>query len=92
MMQEVLHNPTQNRYELHVDGGIVFADYVQNGDMLLITHTETPPILQGKGLASRLVKGMLSHIRSRGQKVRPLCSFVAEYIERHPEEQDLLLD
>jgi hypothetical protein len=37
-----------------------------------------------------LVKGTLALVRQRGEKVVPLCSFVAHYMERHPEVQDLL--
>jgi predicted GNAT family acetyltransferase len=46
--------------------------------------------MEGKGIASRLVKGALDDARRQGLKVVPLCSFVAAYIDRHPEEQDLL--
>jgi predicted GNAT family acetyltransferase len=89
-MSEVRHNPERSRYELQADGGLAFADYIQRGNVLVVTHTETPPALQGRGVASRLVKGMLADVRSSGQKVMPLCSFVADYFERHPEEQDVL--
>jgi hypothetical protein len=32
---------------------------------------------------------MLENIRARGRKIRPLCSFVASYMQRHPEYDDL---
>lgn len=41
-------------------------------------------------MGSRLVKAALADAREQGMKVVPLCQFVAGYIERHPEEQDLL--
>jgi predicted GNAT family acetyltransferase len=31
-------------------------------------------------------------VRERGEKVVPLCSFVASHIRRHPEHHDLLAD
>lgn len=89
-MVEVRHNSVKRRYELHVDGDIVLADYVQRGDVLMITHTGTPAALRGRGLASQLVHGMLIDVRQNGQKIVPLCSFVADYIDRHPDQQDLV--
>jgi predicted GNAT family acetyltransferase len=36
------------------------------------------------------VADALDDIRSRGLKVVPLCPFVAAYIRRHPEYEDLV--
>ncbi|MFC3432111.1 MULTISPECIES: GNAT family N-acetyltransferase [Sphingobium] len=41
-------------------------------------------------MGSRLISAALQDAREQGLKVIPLCEFVAAYIERHPEEQDLL--
>mgnify|MGYP003584423791 CR=1 FL=1 len=91
-MSSVHDNPARQRYELEVDGGLVFSDYVRQGNKLLITHTETPPALQGRGLAGQLVKGMLADVRAKGLKIVPLCSYIVAYFERHPEDRDLLAD
>ena len=91
-MSDVRDNAEKQRYELEVEGGMVLADYIRQGEKLLITHTETPPALQGRGLAGQLVEGMLADVRARGLKVVPLCSYVAAYFQRHPEERDLLAD
>ena len=89
-MSTVRDNPELMRYELEVAGGVAFADYRRQGDTLAITHTVTPPALRGQGIAGRLVAGLLADARSRGLKIRPLCSYVVDYFERHPEERDLL--
>ncbi len=68
------------------------AEYERGEGLVIATHTVTPPALRGWGLASRLVKAMLADARAQGLKVLPLCSFVAAYFERHPEEQDLRAD
>jgi predicted GNAT family acetyltransferase len=49
-----------------------------------------PPDLQGRGLGSALVRGALLLAREQGERVVPVCPFVAAYIERHTEFQDLL--
>lgn len=48
--------------------------------------------MEGRGVGSRLVKGALDHVRALGAGVIPGCPFVAAYIERHPEEADLVPD
>lgn len=92
MADDVRHNAERNRYELERDGSIAFADYERRHGLLIATHTVTPPALRGRGLASRLIKAMLGDARAQGLKVLPLCSFVADYFDRHPEEQDLRAD
>jgi predicted GNAT family acetyltransferase len=92
MATEVSDNSARSRYELQADGGIAVAYYEVRGDTLVFTHTIVPEELQGQGLASRLIKGALDDIRRRGLKIVPQCSFVARYIERHPEERDLAVE
>lgn len=58
--------------------------------MLTFHHTEVPPALRGRGIASRLIRGALEQVRARGLKVVPRCDFVRHFIGTHPEFQDLL--
>jgi uncharacterized protein len=88
-MSDVHNNEDRNRFEIAVDGHLAHADYTIDGNVITFTHTIVPPSLQGAGVGSRLVKGALEQVRARGLKVRPQCTFVAAYIARHPEWQDL---
>ena len=45
---------------------------------VIITHTETPRALRGRGFASELVKGALDLIRADGRKVIAGCGFVVD--------------
>jgi predicted GNAT family acetyltransferase len=87
---EVLHNEAASRFELHAQGQVSFAQYHLVDGVMWITHTETPPPLQGRGLAARVVRAALDHARAQGLKVRPACSYVRAYLRRHPEQQDLV--
>ncbi|HSB22379.1 MAG TPA: GNAT family N-acetyltransferase [Burkholderiaceae bacterium] len=87
---EVLHDEAASRFELRVQGQVSFAQYHLVDGVMWITHTETPPPLQGRGLAARVVRAALDHARARGLKVRPACSYVRAYLRRHPEQQDLV--
>jgi len=86
---DVQDNAGAKRFELHKGGVVAFASYQLRGMTVIITHTETPPPLRGRGIASTLIDGALRLIRDRGQRVVPGCSFVADYLVRHPEWKDL---
>ncbi|MGJ3648495.1 GNAT family N-acetyltransferase [Sphingomonas sp. GlSt437] len=90
-MAEVHDNTTLHRFELVEDGHLAFAEYRIEGGVITFTHTIVPPEIGGRGVASRLIGAALASARARGLKVVPQCSFVAAYIERHPDERDLLI-
>lgn len=87
--RRVRDNTALNRYELDIDGAMAFANYRRTATADIITHTETPRALRGRGVASELIKGALELIRTNGRKVVAGCSFVVDYLERHPEEADI---
>jgi predicted GNAT family acetyltransferase len=89
-MTTVRGNKAQNRFELDVGDAVAFAIYRQTPAAVIITHTETPHALRGRGIASELVKGALELIRADGRKVIAGCGFVVDYLRKHPEYRDLV--
>ena len=89
-MATVRDNRAHSRFELNVEGGIAFANYRATPSAVIITHTETPRALRGRGIASELVKGALEIIRADGHKVIAGCGFVVDYLAQHPEYVDLV--
>jgi uncharacterized protein len=81
----VRDNKSQGRFELDVEGAVAFANYRLTPGTVIITHTETPRALRGRGIASELVKGALELIRADGLKVVAGCGFVVDYLQKHPE-------
>ena len=88
-MSGVRNNRGEHRYEIEAGGDIAYAAYAVSGDTIIFTHTIVPSALEGHGIASRLIAGALADVRARGLNVIAQCSFVAAYIERHPDTQDL---
>jgi hypothetical protein len=88
-LNTVRNNTALSRYELDVDGATAFANYRLAPGKVIITHTETPHALRGRGIASKLVHGALEHIRADGLKVVAGCGFVVDYLGKHPEFSDL---
>ena len=88
-MTAVRDNKSLSRFELDVEGAVAFANYRLTPSSVIITHTETPVALRGRGIASELVAGALRLIRADGLKVIAGCGFVVDYLRKHPEFEDL---
>jgi predicted GNAT family acetyltransferase len=87
----VVDRPERNRFELDIDGELALAYYKLDGDRVVLTHTEVPQALSGQGIGSRLAKGVFDQIRASGRKVVPRCSFMAGWVSRHPEYDDIVV-
>jgi predicted GNAT family acetyltransferase len=87
---QVQHNTAASCFEATVDGHRSECAYLRQGDVLVLHHTIVPDALQGRGVAAALVAHALAWARQQGLRVRPTCSYVASYMRRHPETQDLL--
>jgi predicted GNAT family acetyltransferase len=87
---DVTDHPERHRFELAVDGHIAFAAYRRDGDVLALTHTIVPQELAGQGIGSKLIAAVLEQVRARGETIVPECSFVAAYLQKHPEDADLV--
>lgn len=87
----VRDNPALHRFELDLDGGMAVAYYQLVPGVITFTHTEVPTELWGHGIGSNLVRSALEAARARGLKVVPKCPFVAAYMAKHAEFNDLLL-
>ena len=85
----VRDNAEKRRFEIEIDGHLALADYRIHDGVMELYHTESPPALAGRGVASQLIRTALLSARAQGLKVRPTCSFVAAYLKRHPEFADL---
>jgi predicted GNAT family acetyltransferase len=90
MATAVRDNKVKSRFELDVEGEVAFANYRLAPSTVIITHTETPRMLRGRGIASELVQGALELIRADGLKVIAGCGFVVDYLRKHPEFADLM--
>ena len=86
----IQHNAAASCFETTLAGHRAECAYRRQGDVLGLHPTAVPDALQGQGLAAALVTQALDWARQQGLRVRPTCSYVASYMRRHPETQDLL--
>ncbi|QFP77071.1 GNAT family N-acetyltransferase [Deinococcus sp. AJ005] len=84
-------NEAAQQYEVYVDGELVgYAGYRPLENARELPHTEMNSQYMGQGLGSKLVQFALDDLRKRGLNVVPTCPFIADYIGKHPEYQDLV--
>ena len=88
---KVIDNKEKERFEIDLDGKTALIDYSEQNGVVAMMHTEVPPEFEGKGVGSKLVKGALDLVKNENKRVRPLCTFVAAYIKRHPEYESLVV-
>ena len=55
------------------------------GKEMSVFHTEVAPVLEGKGVAGKLLETMVAFAREHGLKVKPLCPYVFAQFKRHPD-------
>ena len=90
-MTKITHDTTAERYLITVDGRDAgYADYIQGDGVRDFHHTVIDPEFRGQGLSKPLIQAALDDTRAAGDKVRPLCTAVAGFIEKHREYRDLV--
>jgi uncharacterized protein len=89
-MNEFRDNVERSRFELSVDGEVVFANYRRQDGVLAILHVEAPPVLRGSGAAGRLMQAIAETARAEGWTIRPHCGYAAAWLRRHRDYADLV--
>lgn len=94
MSDEIKHKESDRRgmFYLEDQSGITseLTYSIQDNGVMIIDHTETRPELEGKGLASKLVKKSVDYARENNFKIDPLCPFAEVQFDLHKEYRDVL--
>lgn len=86
----IIHDKQAQRFETTIDGHTGYISYQLQDNALVYDHTIVPKALGGRGVGSVLVKYALDYAQDHDKKVVPQCSFVASYINKHTEYQNLV--
>lgn len=93
MENQVVENAARHRFELPIedgDGAIAAAYYrIEDGNVVL-THTEVPFEYSGRGIGSRLARGVFDILRATGRKAVIRCPFIGAFYARHPDYADVV--
>ena len=86
----VVHNASNQRFEINIDGQLSVLEYTFKNHRLFLTHTEVPPALEGQGLGTKLAHVALEYARQNDLAVVVICPLVKEYVDSHPEYQSFV--
>jgi uncharacterized protein len=88
---EFEHDADRRRYLGRIDGEVVTSlDYADAGDVVSMTRTFTNPAHRGHGYAAEITAHAVGEAEAAGKRVRPMCWYVAQWFDEHPEKAALL--
>ena len=80
---KVHDNKPDRRFELQIDGHVAFLDYERARGEIRLLHSEVPPELQGRGLATQLIRHAIETAKHEKREVVSMCSAVDNYLAKH---------
>lgn len=84
-------NPDAHRFELHVGGELAaYAEYSLVKTGMLFSHTEVLPAFEGRGIGTAIARYGMDEVRRRSLLAIPVCPFIASFLRKNPEYQDLV--
>ncbi len=85
-------DPENERYVADVGGDVAaFTVYhLRHEHLYFFPHTVVNDGYTGRGLAKQLVRYALDDVRAKGGKIVPLCPYVASFLAKNPEYDDLV--
>lgn len=89
MDPDIHDDAAHHRYELTLGGATAYILYRRKEGVITFIHTEVPPALAGKSIGSRLARHVLETAQAEGVRVIPMCPFIAAWMKKHPEYDDL---
>lgn len=87
---EILHDTQKQKFYVVVDGLESHLEYIKTNNVLNLNHTFVPNELRGNGIAAQLVEAALAYVKANELKIIPSCWYVAGYIRKHKEYEDLV--
>jgi uncharacterized protein len=79
----VVHNPSNQRFEIDIDGQLSILEHTFKNHRLFLTHAEVPPALESQGLGTKLAHAALDYARQNDLTVIAVCPFVQDYVVSH---------
>ncbi len=81
-----------DRYVVEIDGEVAgYTEYHLRGHKhYFFYHTELLDDYAGQGLGSKLARFALDDVRSKDGLIVPLCPFIANWMDKHTDYDDLV--
>ncbi len=90
---EITDDVARHRYLALIDGAeagvLIYRD--RGADRRVLVHTEVDPAYEGRGVGGALARFALEDLRGRGWGAVAMCPFVQGWLQRHPEQADVVV-
>ena len=83
MKAALKHDKALSQISVEIEGHIALVEYDLRDGMLDIVHTYVPKPLEGRGIASELVRAAYDYAREQDVKPVATCSYAATWLERN---------
>lgn len=83
MKAALKHDKALSQISVEIEGHIALVEYDLRDGMLGIVHTYVPKPLEGRGIASELVRAAYDYAREQDVKPVATCSYAAAWLERN---------
>ena len=83
MSRQIEHIEDLRRFITVENGFTAHIDYEFYNEGIDLTHTIVPKEIAGSGIAAELVEYAIEFARRQNLKVRPTCSYVKAYMDKH---------
>ncbi|MGB0177704.1 MAG: GNAT family N-acetyltransferase, partial [Owenweeksia sp.] len=77
-------NPAEKRFEMSLENGLAYIEYIKAQNKMYLTHTEVPRGAEGQGIGSKIVELVLKEVARQKMELVPLCPFVVHFLKEHP--------
>lgn len=88
----IQHDKRGQEFTISLNGDTAELSYARpSTDVIEFQHTYVPESFQGRGIGSKLIAHGLQFAREQNLKVVASCQAVESYLNKNPNEKDLLL-
>ncbi len=83
---EVNHDKKTGQFFIDLGGAQAKLSYKYKSDQLVEAYsTFVPDAGRGKGIAGLLADDFFKFVKEEDLKVQPTCSYISNYMDKHPE-------
>ena len=77
---------TRSRFEIEDHGEVAYLEFdTDSQGWMTIWHTEVPPAMRGRGVASELAQSAFEYAKQNHLRVDVICPLAMDFLSKHPE-------
>ena len=86
----IIHEKENKRFILQDSANVAELTYELNNDTITFNRTYVPPVFEGQGIGSKLVKAGFEYADKENLKIKSTCSFVSAKLLRRSQTSTMI--